>query len=75
MLAIYYCAIDPYLYLIPLEKELSIRKYSKSTIKAYIRVNRDFLLFVGKKPEEIKDEDIKSYLYYMVNQKKVPLLL
>ena len=46
--------VDPYFYLIPLQKELSIRKYSRRTIKSYIRINRDFLLFSGKKPEEIQ---------------------
>jgi len=63
--------VDPYFYLIPLQKELSIRRYSKSTIKSYIRVNRDFLIFTGKSPEEIENGDVKKYLYYMVNQKKV----
>jgi len=52
--------IDPYLHLEPLQKELSIRRYSKRTIKSYMRYNRDFLLFTGKKPEEIEDEDIKK---------------
>ena len=52
--------IDPYFYLIPLQKELSIRKYSRRTIKSYIRVNRDFLIFTGKKPEEIENEDISK---------------
>jgi len=63
--------VDPYLYLIPLQKELSIRKYSRRTIRSYIRINRDFLLFAGKRPEEITNEDVKEYLYYAVNQKKV----
>ena len=63
--------IDPYFYLIPLQKELSIRKYSRRTIKSYIRINRDFLLFSGKTPEEITSEDVKEYLYYVVNRKKV----
>jgi len=63
--------IDPYFYLIPLQKELSIRKYSRRTIKSYIRINRDFLLFSGKTPKEIENKDIKEYLYYVVNQKKV----
>ena len=56
---------DPYFYLLPLQKELSIRKYSRRTIKAYIGYNRDFLLFVKKKPGEIKNEDVKKYLYHM----------
>jgi site-specific recombinase XerD len=63
--------IDPHFYLMPLQKELSIRKYSKRTIKSYMRFNRDFLLFAGKPAEEIKNEDIKKYLYHMVEQKKV----
>lgn len=63
--------IEPYFYLIPLKKELSIRKYSRRTIKSYMRYNRYFLLFAGKKPKEIENEDIKKYLYYMVEKKKV----
>jgi len=62
---------DPYFYLLPLQKELSIRKYSRRTIKAYIGYNRDFLLFVKKKPGEIKNEDVKKYLYHMVENKGV----
>jgi len=62
--------IDPYFDLMSLQKELSIRKYSRRTIKSYIRINRDFLLFSGKKPEEIENKDIKRYLYHVVNQRK-----
>ena len=36
-----------------------------------MRINKDFFLFSGKRPEEIKNKDIKEYLYYVVNQKKV----
>ena len=63
--------IEPCFYLILLQKELSIRKYSRRTIKSYTRINRDFLLFAVKKPEKIKNEDIKKYLYYMAEDKKV----
>ena len=63
--------VDPYFYLIPLQKELSIRKYSKRTIKSYVRYNRDFLLFSGKEPRKVDNGDIKKYLYYVVEGKKV----
>ena len=63
--------IDPYFYLMPLQKELSIRKYSVRTIKSYLRYNMNFLLFTGKRPEEIENDDVKKYLYYMVEKKKV----
>jgi len=36
-----------------------------------MRYNRDFLLFIGKKPEDVDNEGIKKYLYYMVEKKKV----
>jgi len=63
--------IDPYFFLMPLQKELSIRKYSGRTIKSYMRYNRNFLLFSGKEPGKVDNEDIKKYLYYMVEKKKV----
>jgi len=63
--------VDSYFYLIPLQKEPSIRKYSRRTIKSYIRINKDFLLFSGKRPEEIKNKDIKEYSYYVANQKEI----
>jgi len=47
--------VDPYFCLFSLQKELSIRKYSRRTIKSYMGINRDFLLFSGKKPEEIEN--------------------
>jgi site-specific recombinase XerD len=62
---------DPYFYILPLKEELLMRKYSRRTIKSYVRYNREFLLFARKKPEEIENEDIKKYLYYMVEVKKV----
>lgn len=61
--------VDPYFYLFPLQKELLIRRYSRRTIKSYMRYNREFLLFAGKKSEEIENEDIKRYLYYMVKRR------
>ncbi len=63
--------IDPYFYLLPLEKELLIRKYSKKIVKSYLRYNRELLILSGKKTEEIDNKDIKGYLYYMVARKKV----
>ncbi len=41
--------IDPYFYLILLQKELLIRKYSRKPITLSKRINRDSLLFSGKK--------------------------
>lgn len=35
-----------------------------------MRYSRGFLLFAEKKAEEIGNDDIKEYLYYMVELKK-----
>ena len=78
-------AVDPYLYLIPLKKELSIRKYSRRTIKSYMRINRNFLLFAGKKPEEpqkdkklpvvLSKEEVKKILDASSNIKHKSILM
>ncbi len=60
-----------YFFLVPLQKELFIRKYFRRTIKSYVRYSRDFRLFVGKKLEEVENEEIKKFLYYMVKKKQV----
>ncbi|MEX2017599.1 MAG: site-specific tyrosine recombinase/integron integrase [Candidatus Pacearchaeota archaeon] len=44
-----------------LETELKISKYSKYTIKTYIKINEDLLKFSDKTPDEIKIDDIKAY--------------
>ncbi len=63
-------SIDPELYLFPLEKELTIRKYSKRTVRSYVSINRNFLNWIGKEPENVNNQDIKKYLYYLVEQKE-----
>jgi len=54
--------IDSAFYLLPLQKGLSIKKYSRRTIKPHMRINKDFLLFSEKRAKEIKNEDVKEYL-------------
>jgi len=77
--------VDPYFYLITLQKELSIRKYSRRTIKSYMRINRNFLLFAGKKPEEpqkdkklpvvLSKEEVKKILDASSNIKHKSILM
>jgi site-specific recombinase XerD len=54
-----------------LKRELVSRKYSPKTIKAYIHYNEDFLKIVGKHPKDITESDIKDYLFYLVDRRKV----
>ena len=44
-----------------LEIELKIAKYSRYTIKSYIKKNSSLLDFLKKQPEEINIDDIKAY--------------
>jgi len=54
-----------------LRRELVSRKYSPKTIKAYIHYNEDFLKIAGKHPADITDVDIKDYLFYLVDRRKI----
>ena len=54
-----------------LRRELVSRKYSPKTIKAYIHYNVDLLKFSGKGVKDIAEMDIKNYLFYLVEEKKV----
>jgi site-specific recombinase XerD len=54
-----------------LRKEFSRREYSQRTVKSYIRYNEDFLKVVDKVPQEVTEEDIKSYLFHLVEERRV----
>jgi len=58
-------------YLEPLKKELLIRRYSRTTAKAYLRYNRNLLLHAKKSPTEITSNDIKNFLQYMIKKRKI----
>ena len=45
-----------------LRRELSFRKYSPKTIKAYIHYNRDFLQKSKKPPQQVTNGDIGRYI-------------
>lgn len=51
--------------------EMVSRKYSPKTIKAYIHYNKDFLKLTGKGTDNIREEDIKDYLFQLVEEKGV----
>ena len=54
-----------------LRREMVSRKYSPKTIKAYIHYNKDFLKLTGKGTDNIREEDIKDYLFQLVEEKGV----
>lgn len=52
-----------------LESELRLRGNSEQTIKSYLFFNQKFSEFIKKKPEEISEDDIKSYLSELIAKK------
>jgi len=54
-----------------LQRELVARRYSPKTVKSYIHYNNKFLKFIRKTPKEITNEDVKDYLFYLVEKKGV----
>jgi len=54
-----------------LKRELIARRYSPKTIKSYFCYNEEFLKIMGKTPKGITNEDVKDYLYYLVEKKGV----
>ena len=59
-----FCNIDTDQHSITLSnlvKELTVRKYSRNTIKSYIRYNTELLAHSGKQPDIITQYEITSY--------------
>ncbi|MDP7080504.1 MAG: phage integrase N-terminal SAM-like domain-containing protein [Candidatus Undinarchaeales archaeon] len=57
----------------PLERmrrELVTRKYSRRTVKAYVRFNERLLEMVGKRPEDVDNEDVSRYLAYLAEGRR-----
>jgi len=54
-----------------LETELKLRGVSPQTVKTYLYYNQRFLDFIKKQPEEISEDDIKSYLANLLSERNV----
>lgn len=57
--------------LMNLARELTNRRYSRNTIKSYVRYNRELLAFTGKIPEEISQDDISAYIYMEITENNI----
>jgi integrase/recombinase XerD len=54
-----------------MEGELKLKGYSQHTIRAYVGAVRSFALFHGRSPERLGAEEVRSYLLYMIDVKKL----
>lgn len=53
-----------------LETELKIRGFTQKTFEAYTLQTQLFLAFSKKDPEQASEDDVKSYLAYLISDKK-----
>lgn len=51
------------------EKEMKIRGFTQRTIESYLFHNYKFLKFIGKSARDVNSNDIKQYLYYLVERR------
>jgi len=52
-------------------KELTVRKYSRTTVKSYIHYNSELLSHSNKNPDKIVQEDITSFLFTLITEKNL----
>ncbi|MBI2667340.1 tyrosine-type recombinase/integrase [Candidatus Woesearchaeota archaeon] len=55
-----------------LETELKLRGFSERTIEAYTLHNKKFIEYIKKSPEKVNEEDIKSYIGFLISNKNSP---
>ena len=53
------------------EKELKLRGYSRMTRKTYLNHLRHFLSYVGKDPRQTGEAEIREYLLFLIDKKRV----
>jgi integrase/recombinase XerD len=53
-----------------LKTELEIRGFSKRTVDSYIYHNKRFIEFVKKEPDNINEEDAKTYIAHLMSNKR-----
>ena len=52
-----------------LENELKLRGYSPETVKAYLKYNKNFILFCKKDASIVTIDDVKAYLAHLISDK------
>ena len=50
--------------------DMELKNLSSRTIKTYLYWMKEFTIYYGKSPEELGDEEIRDYLYYLLKTKE-----
>ena len=53
-----------------MKMDMELKNFSIRTIEAYLGWMKDFTIHYGRSPEELGDDDIRNYLYYLLKEKK-----
>ena len=53
-----------------MKKDMELRNFSERTIESYLGWMKNYTLHYGKSPEELGDDDIRNYIYYLLKEKK-----
>ena len=53
-----------------MEMDMKLRRLSPKTISCYLACMRNIAMYFGKSPAELGDEEIRSYLHYLMEEKK-----
>ena len=51
--------------------DLRLRNFADTSIESYIRAVRQYAEFFGRSPKELTSEDLRKYLLYLREEKKV----
>ena len=54
-------------------EELQRRNYSSETIRSYLGTVKDFARYRGKSPDKAKQEDLRKYQLYLLNERKLAI--
>jgi|SRR5579871_1676370 len=52
-------------------EDLRIRNYSPSTVRCYVRSVAEFARYFNKSPEDLGEEEIRTWQLYLLNEKRV----
>ena len=53
-----------------MEMDMKLRRFSPKTISCYLACMRNVAIHFGKSPAELGDEEIRSYLHYLIEERK-----
>jgi integrase/recombinase XerD len=53
-----------------MKRDMELKNLSKKTIVTYLACMKGFVYHYGRSPEELGDEEIKAYLYFLLKEKE-----